>query len=161
MNSISGTNPYVVAPGTPNSAVRPEAGLTYEESNARLDQLGDSINQAQATRDSINETQRTAFLGVNQAQAQQNQIDIYTSTYSGNESSSSSNSLTYSDIQDISRTVAVSNGAPPPAVVEQQIEQRVSQQPTPGELLQGRIQEAYDQPVTIQPVEQQRVDITV
>ncbi|RRJ83924.1 hypothetical protein D0544_02040 [Aestuariirhabdus litorea] len=77
MIPISHFNPYTLAPGTPNSPLFPQAGLSYEQSNALLDQLGDRLNEARDTREARKEAERTTLLGISHANLRQDQVDTY------------------------------------------------------------------------------------
>jgi len=70
-------NLYTIAPGTANSPIRPEADLTFEESNNAVDNTLDTINDVQDTRQAVQDQARQTTVNLVEAQLQQNNIERY------------------------------------------------------------------------------------
>lgn len=68
---------YTVAPGTPNSPVRPKADLSFEESNNAVDSALDRVDQARETRDAQRDTVRGAAADIYEQQTTRNNAETY------------------------------------------------------------------------------------
>lgn len=105
-------NVYSAAPGTSQSTIRPQAGLSFEESNAAVDRAVLRTQEAQENSQARQETRRSSATELYSARQQQNSVELYLSSYaqaSGGTSSSTSSTtpLTYENLQSASRAQAI------------------------------------------------------
>ncbi len=70
-------NLYTVAPGTTNSPVRPEADLSFEESNEAVDNTINRLDEVQDTQQATQDLTRQTAVSLIEAQLQQNNIERY------------------------------------------------------------------------------------
>lgn len=73
----SAGNLYTVAPGTANSSIRPEADLSFEESNDAVDNTLSRVDDAQETQQAAQDLTRQTSASLVEAQLQQNNIERY------------------------------------------------------------------------------------
>lgn len=139
VNSSSG-NLYSVAPGTANSKIKPEANLSYEQSNAAVDKAKDTVQEAKSNVQQAREARRTAAADVYQNQQQQKNVERYIESSTGEESDSGSN-LTYENLQSASRSYKASQLASAASEASSRTEERPDKRPeeTPADRLQNRI----------------------
>lgn len=137
---------YSIAPGTANSPVKPQADLSFEESNKAVDQAADRVQQAKSTVENTRTAQRTAAADLYSSQQQNNAVDQYIQSYSqatggSDNAPSSGGSLTYSDLQSLQRSANINQVAT--AVDNGDIPQRPSE--SPADRLRDRIQNIVDE----------------
>ena len=72
-----GGNLYTIAPGTPSSPIKPELELTPEESNELVDQTLNRVDEAKEAEQASQDLTRQTFVGLVEAQLQQNNIERF------------------------------------------------------------------------------------
>mgnify|MGYP000043441900 FL=1 len=72
-----GGNLYTIAPGTPTSPIKPELELTPEESNELVDRTLDKVEEVQDAEQASQDLTRQTFVGLVEAQLQQNNIERF------------------------------------------------------------------------------------
>jgi len=68
---------FTIAPGTANSPIRPEADLTFEESNNAVDTTLDTVNSVQVTQQASQDLTQQTAVNLVEAQLQQNNIERF------------------------------------------------------------------------------------
>ncbi|MFT6988934.1 MAG: hypothetical protein ACJASL_000900 [Paraglaciecola sp.] len=70
-------NLYTIAPGTANSPIRPEADLSFEESNEAVDNTLNRVEGVQETQQASQDLSRQTAVSLVEAQLQQNNIERF------------------------------------------------------------------------------------
>jgi len=78
-------NLYTLAPGTANSPIRPEAELSFEESNEAVDKTLDKVSDVQDSKQATQDLKRQTTVDLVEIQLQQNNIERYIEASTGEE----------------------------------------------------------------------------
>jgi|GEM_PF-5326372 len=79
------SNLFTVAPGTANSPIRPEADLSFEESNEAVDNTLNRVEDVQETQQASQDLTRQTAVSLVEAQLQQNNIERFIESSSDQE----------------------------------------------------------------------------
>jgi len=157
---IPGGNLFTIAPGTSTSPIRPELELTPEESNEVVDRTLDTIDEVQSSQQASQDITQQAFVGLVEAQLQQNNIErfIEASTDQEVDNSNLANVSDLAEAQQLNETVTSLQKAPSAPESESLLANNTDNslvrldQENQQEQLQERIENIVDDGVKIQPV---------
>lgn len=156
MTSINTSfNPFVAAPGTPNSQIRPEADLSFEESNQQVDEAIIRREEAQQNRADTQTTQRTAAADIVEQQQTRQNVEQFIEQSSGAETDSPS--INVEQAQDLAQSLRLNQAA---TAADNSSLDREAINERQREALQDRIRNALPDDASNQPVPGSEIDET-
>ncbi|BFM14016.1 hypothetical protein R50073_01990 [Maricurvus nonylphenolicus] len=156
MTSINTSfNPFTAAPGTANSQIRPEADLSFEESNQRVDEALIRSEEAQQSRADTQTTQRTAAAQIVEQQQTRENAEQFIEQSSGADIDSASPNV--EQAQDLAQSLRLNQAA---TAADNSNLDREAINERQREALQDRIRNALPDDPTTQPVAGAEIDET-